>query len=225
MKVHSLNIGRPQLLSRDGRTVKSAINRKPVDGPVRVESLGFTGDEQASKKHHGGPDRAVCCYPHEHYPYFREKLGEKLGDPLDVPAFGENLTTEGLLESEVCLGDVYRIGTAVFQISQPRQPCSTLALRNGSTDLPKWINEKGYTGFYLRIIEPGEVRPGDEIRLLGRCHNDVTIHTLMQAMLNKQTPREVLARLIGLPELSQSWKDTFTQRLAALDGRPVEDSD
>ncbi|HWL93418.1 MAG TPA: MOSC domain-containing protein [Phycisphaerae bacterium] len=210
MRIISLNIGRSQPMKRGDKSMSTSINRRPVAGPVELTPQGFVGDSATNKKHHGGPDKAVCCYPHEHYPLWRERLN----DLLEIPAFGENLTTEGLLESDVCLGDVFRIGSAMVQISQPRQPCGTLAMRNNSSELPKWINEKAFTGFYLRVLEPGEVSVGDAIELLRRPNRGVTIESLLRAMLDKEAPPQRLRKLIQSPELSQAWRETFQKRVA-----------
>lgn len=209
MRILSLNIGGPQSMTRNGKTVTTSMNRTPVAEPTQLEFLGFAGDKAANGKVHGGPDKAVCCYPAEHYPYFREKLAAS----LEIPAFGENLTTEGLFESEVCIGDVFQIGQATVQISQPRQPCGTLAMRNGNPELPKWVNEKLYTGFYFRVLKPGIVRVHDAVKLIERPNAGATVETLSIAMLNKQTPRGQVEQWVALPELSQSWRETFTQRL------------
>lgn len=214
MKVVSLNVGKPEPLTFEGKRFISSINRKPATRAVMLEPLGFDGDRPGDERVHGGPDKAVCCYSHEHYPYFSRKLGTA----LDVPAFGENLTTEGMLESEVCLGDVYQIGRAAVQVSQPRQPCGTLAARNRSKQLPKWINEMAWGGFYFRVLEPGMVSPGDEITRLRRIHPGITIELLCRTLHDKQAPRERLVELVALPALSHSWRDKFERRIRVIDG-------
>lgn len=214
MRVVSLNVGEPESLTYEGRSFTSSINRKPAACAVMLETLGFDGDRPGNEQVHGGHDRAVCCFPHEHYPYFSRMLGVS----LEVPAFGENLTTEGMLESEVCLGDVYRIGRAAVQVSQPRQPCGTLAARNRSSHLPRWINEKAWCGFYFRVLEVGAVSPGDEITLMRRVHPGITIEVLTRIMLDKRAARDRLVECVSLPALSHSWRDRFERRIRVIDG-------
>ena len=156
----SLNTGRPALLPYRGRQVETSFVKVAVPDSLWLGYAGLAGDEQADKQNHGGLDKAVCVYALEHYPYWEEWLGTKLPEA----AFGENFSTTGLTESEVCIGDVYRVGNATVQVSQPRQPCYKLAARHGIKELALWTEETGFTGFYLRCPEPGEVRAGDEFQ-------------------------------------------------------------
>ena len=120
MHLISLNVGQPQLVLRGGRRYSTAINKQPVDGSLNLENTGLEGDRQADAANHGGSDKAVCCYPHEHYEYFASRLEVA---SLAIPSFGENFTTSGLLEDQVCIGDTFEVGDAVVQISQRRDPC------------------------------------------------------------------------------------------------------
>lgn len=208
MRVRSLNIGRPQLLVRGERRLSSAINRRPVDRPVLLNETGFDGDRVSDLSVHGGPDKAACCYPFEHYAHWSDSLGLA----MQVPSFGENLTTEGLLESNVCIGDTFRVGEAAVQVSQPRQPCGKLVMKHDRPDLPQRINETGFTGFYIRVLEPGPVAANDDITLLERPHADLTIERLTRTMLDKSNDPALLNRLASLPELSQSWRERFAQQ-------------
>lgn len=209
MKLVSVNVGRPAILIRQGRRFSSAIVRRPVPGPIELTADGLDGDRVSDLAVHGGPDKAVCCYPVEHYDSWRRRLRAD----LPLPAFGENLTTSGLLETAACLGDLYRIGTAVLQISQPRQPCSKLALLHGRAELPKWINQTAYTGFYCRVRTPGRLQAGDESNLLERPHPDLTIESLHRARLDPSTDRALLQRLASHPALSNAWRQHMQQRL------------
>jgi len=201
----SLNIGRPQLLVKNGRQYSTSINRRPVEGPLELGMEGLAGDRVSDLKFHGGPDKAVCCYPSEHYPHWRARLGT----PMEVPSFGEGFTTRGLLETEVCVGDVFRVGTATVEISQPRQPCSTLANKHDEPRLIAWVNETGYCGFYFRVLEAGRVQTGDALTLHDRPYPDLTIAMLFTTMLQKTADAALLRRLANLPELSQSWRERF----------------
>ncbi|NUQ46226.1 MAG: MOSC domain-containing protein [Phycisphaerae bacterium] len=209
MRIVSLNVGRPQLFMRNGRTISSAINRRPVAGPVTLTPSGLTDDRVSNSNVHGGPDKAACCYPIEHYATWRDRLGAE----LPPPSFGENFTTEGLLETAVRVGDVYRIGGAVVQVSQPRQPCNTLALKHNEPRLPRWINELGYTGFYLRVLTPGAVQTGDVWTLEQPGAADLTIATLTRLPHDPAADRSMLARLAELPELSRSWRGHMRRKL------------
>ena len=160
MKLLSVQVGRPRVVSAPrGREVRTAIYKEPVLFRVRVRRLNLDGDAQADLRVHGGPDKAVYAYDLSGYRHWKEALG------LDLPygQFGENLTVEGMPESEVRIGDVYRIGTAVLQVSQPRSPCFKLSLKMGRPDFARDFAASGHPGFYLRVLEEGDVGAGDSI--------------------------------------------------------------
>jgi MOSC domain-containing protein YiiM len=206
----SLNVGLPRLLAYRGKYVRSGFIKTPVSGSLRLGETGLVGDGQADLKYHGGTEKAVCVYPLEHYPYWEQRLDR----PLDYGAFGENFSTEGLLEAEVCIGDVYWIGTAMVQVSQPRQPCFKLAARHGVRDLALWVQQTGFTGFYFRCLEPGEVRAGDEIVLLERHAPEASVAEANRVMHRDKQDRRAIERLLGVSELSHSWRRTFEKRLS-----------
>lgn len=139
----------------------SAIGKAPVGGPVRVRRLNLEGDRQADLSVHGGENKAVYAYPSEHYPFWRTRFPDR---PMPWGSFGENFTTEGLLESEVRIGDELRIGSAAFAITQPRTPCFKLGLKFGTERMVRWFYEADRPGFYLRVLDEGEVSEGDRIR-------------------------------------------------------------
>jgi MOSC domain-containing protein YiiM len=210
MHIVSVNVGRPELVVHGERTYSTAINKVPAGGRLWLSLDGFPGDHVADSVHHGGPDKAVCCYPTEHYPTWQERLGHGLGPA----AFGENLTTAGLLEDAVCIGDVLQIGRARAQVTQPRQPCWKLANKQGEPRLVLWLNEALHTGFYLRVLEPGEVGVGDAVDLLDRPHAGYTVARAMRVMLSKPADVEELRSFLAIPALSQAWREDFTRRLA-----------
>jgi MOSC domain-containing protein YiiM len=160
MKVLSVQVGRPRDVEWRGEVVNTGIFKTPVQGPVIVRYLDLEGDEQADLTVHGGPNKAVYVYPSEHYPSWRKELPE-----LEFPfgAFGENLTVDGLLEEDVRIGDQLRIGTAEFVVTQPRMPCYKLAVRFNRTDMLKRLLRSRRTGFYLRVLQEGELTAGDVI--------------------------------------------------------------
>ena len=210
----SLNAGKPKPLPYRSRTVQSAFVKLPVEGPLRLDNNGLEGDAQADLVGHGGPNRRVCVYPLEHHRYWAERIGH----PLGFGAFGENFSTEGLVESEVVVGDLYLVGEpgqgAVVQVSQPRTPCYKLAARHGRKELAAWFAKSGITGFYLRLVEPGEVRAGDAFTLLDRPAHGVTVLETNRIMYRDRHDVAGLERLVSVPELSVPWLETFEQRLA-----------
>ncbi|MFN8533445.1 MAG: MOSC domain-containing protein [Dehalococcoidia bacterium] len=208
----SLNIGQPAPLAYRFSTVQTAFGKRPVAGPLRISPSGIDGDAQADLSVHGGPAKVACVFPSEHYPVWESRLGRK----LEVPAFGENFTTEGLLEHEVCIGDRYRAGSALLEVSQPRQPCYKLATWNSERKLALWLEQAGQTGFYFRCIEAGEVAPGDAITLVDRPHPQATIDEANRVMHTDKLDREGLQRLLALEALSDSWRETFVARLDGI---------
>lgn len=160
-RVHTLAVGRVALLRHGGLDIPSAIRKIPVTGTVMLSGLGLAGDEQADSVLHGGPDKAVSVYPWEHYAYWAQELGLVLGDA----AFGENVTSVGLLESEVFVGDVFDWGQATVQVSQPRRPCFKVGARYDRGDLPAAVERTRRTGFYLRVLRSGRVAATDALVL------------------------------------------------------------
>jgi MOSC domain-containing protein YiiM len=210
MRVISVSAGRPALVVCNGRTYSTAINKRPARGTVELNAEGLAGDRVADDRHHGGPDQALCCYPYEHYPHWQKQLNRF----LEPPAFGENLTTQGLLETGTCIGDILEVGSARVQVTQPRQPCWKLANRHHERRLPAWINALGYTGFYMRVLEPGEVCAGDELTLVERPCRSLTVWTVMQLLLNGG-PETLLERCVELDLLGRSCRRQLADRLRA----------
>jgi MOSC domain-containing protein YiiM len=222
MQIVSLNIGRPQVLVRHGRQYSSAINRKPADGPIELTVEGLAGDRVSDDRVHGGPDKALCCYPIEHYEPAAAWLND--GGRLDaaqdsppaelpVPSFGENLTTRGLLEAEVCIGDTFRVGSAVVQVSQPRQPCGKLALKHSAPQMPAWIVQTGFTGFYFRVLQAGRICAGDPLGLTERPCLDFTITGMIRHRFAESPDHAWLERAIALPQLSTAFRAQLQARL------------
>jgi MOSC domain-containing protein YiiM len=156
-------VGRPKIVEHRGRRVSTAIFKRPVEGKIALTRLNLEGDEQADLTVHGGPDKAVYSYASEHYPWWQEQLPD-----VDFPygKFGENLTTEGLLESDVCIGDEFQVGTAVIKVSQPRLPCYKLGIKFGRADVIKKFIRSGLSGIYFSVVQEGVLSEGDEIIFL-----------------------------------------------------------
>ena len=165
MKILSVQVGRPRTVAHLGRDVRTAIFKEPVLFPVAVRRLGLAGDVQADLRVHGGPDKAVYAYDEGGYLHFRHALARE----LPFGQFGENLTVAGMPETEVRLDDVYRAGSALFQVTQPRSPCFKLGIRMEMPSFLKMFLESGRTGFYLRVLEEGQIAAGDSIELVSRA--------------------------------------------------------
>ena len=210
-RLRSLQIGRPRPLPyRDGE-ILSAFARRAAAGPVALGSVGLAGDEVGDKENHGGPDKAVCAYPFEHYPYWAERLGRELPEA----AFGENFTTQGLIEQELRIGDVFRAGDAVVQVSQPRSPCYKIAARHGIKQLTAWVRQTRRTGFYLRVLEPGDVAAGDRLELVERPPHEITVDEVNRVAFHDEEDLDGVRAVLEARELTESWRAWFTERLAA----------
>jgi MOSC domain-containing protein YiiM len=208
--VVSLQVGTPQQREwTDGELWESAIFKNPVDGPVLLARRGFEGDKQADTKNHGGADKAALVYAHAHYP---DWCAER--DALLPPAaFGENLTVSDLTEAEVCIGDVYRIGAATVQVSQPRQPCWKQERRLEWPGLIVRMVDTGRTGWYLRVREPGAIAPGDTLTLLERPHPEWTVAEANRIKYHAKGEKEAVQRLSDCPALAWVWRNSLKRRL------------
>lgn len=192
----------------------SAIAKQEHDGPLQVGALGLDGDEQGDPKVHGGPDKAVHCYPWAHYPGWRQELGLAAAALLAQPgAFGENFCiAPGLDEQQVCIGDRWQIGSAVFELSQGRQPCWKLNERFGQRDMALRVQQSLRAGWYLRVLSPGQVQAGSAIYLLDRPHPSWTVARLLQLIAERECEPDTLGQVLELP-LPASWRKLFTRRL------------
>jgi len=198
-RVLSVNVGQPRTVRHEGRTVRTGIWKAPVTGKVRLTRLGFEGDGQADRRVHGGPNRAAYLYPHEHYAHWTPRLG---GGPLPMGQFGENLTTEGLLETTVHVRDVYAIGAARVRIEGPRGPCFKLGIRTGDPAIVAPFLASGRLGFYLSVFEEGLIEAGDPIVLLNRTEGAVPFSDLIAAAFLPGMSREDRNRVIGSPGIT-----------------------
>ncbi|MBP1156705.1 MULTISPECIES: MOSC domain-containing protein [unclassified Paenibacillus] len=209
----SINVGQPKTVSYQKKELLTGIYKSPAASPIFLSRLNFEGDGQADLIHHGGADKAVCVYPHEHYSYWESVIGTS----LPLAAFGENLTISGLTEEQVCIGDTFRLGQAVVQVSQPRQPCFKLSVKLGRTDLPLLVQNTGYTGYYFRVLEEGLVNKEDGLVPLDRLPKLFTLAYANRIMHQEKTNRTAMEELLQVEELSSSWKATFHKRLDEKD--------
>lgn len=213
MKLVSVNIGVPREVVRHGRTVTTAIYKQPVTGRVALRKTNLDGDRQADLTVHGGEYKAVYCYPIEQYDYWRRELP---GRELPMAIFGENFTTEGLLENSVHLGDRFSIGTTEVVVTQPRLPCYKLGVRFESDDMVKRFLASRRTGFYLAVLREGEVGTGDAIERIARDPNAVPVSEITRLYVAKTYRDDDLAaleRALRVASLPESWKEYFRERL------------
>jgi len=210
MKLISVNVGQPRRVPWQGQTVATGIFKEPVEGSVQLRRLNLDGDQQADLKVHGGPNKAVYVYPSEHYEFWRRELP---GTELPWGAFGENFTTEGLLEDGACIGDRFRVGSAVVAVTQPRMPCYKLGIKFGRNDIIKRFLASRRTGFYFSVAEEDVVRAGDAVELLAREENRVSVADIVQLYVADYPDPDLLRQAAGLAALPANWRDYFLQRL------------
>lgn len=211
LRLQALRVGAARPL--DGAGPVSAIAKAAVDTPLWLGPEGFAGDEQGNRRHHGGPEKAVHHYPYDHYPFWRETLPGPPAVLAESGAFGENLATEGLTETDVCIGDTFRLGEAVVQVSQGRQPCRTLNARFGVADMARRVQDAGRTGWYYRVLEPGEVAPDARLELIERRHTHWPLTRLLRGLFHEPGNLAELDQMVELPELAESWRCLVRTRL------------
>jgi MOSC domain-containing protein YiiM len=210
-RVVSVQVGRPREVAWRGKTVLTSIWKEAVAGAVRVGRLGLDGDAQSDLSVHGGVEKAVYAYPSEHYAWWREQLGV---ERLPWGAFGENLTLEGLLEGELGIGDRLRIGTAELHVTQPRTPCFKLGVRFGDPAMVKRFLASGRSGFYLAVECEGALRAGDDVAVVARHPQLLTVAEAADLQTERVRDPERLRRAAEHPALAESWRREFAERLA-----------
>jgi MOSC domain-containing protein YiiM len=209
MQVISVNVGLPKDLPVGDWFVPSGIFKTPVHGSVCVRTLNLDGDGQADLTVHGGQDKAVYLYPSEHYLFWQQELGRQ----LEWGSLGENLTTAGITEENICAGDQLQIGSVVLQVTQPRLPCFKLAAKFHRKDIIETFVASRKTGFYTRVLHEGSLQAGDSIVLLQRDQVQLSIHELAGLYFNKQAPRAEIERALSVTALSKSWREYFQSML------------
>ena len=217
MKLVSVNTGTPQVVPWHERTVNTAIYKRPVEGRVMVRKLNVDGDRQADLKVHGGEYKAVYGYPVEHYEYWKSELSRR---ELPFGMFGENFTTDGMLEDTTYLGDRFAVGAVEVIVTQPRRPCYKLGVKFESDDMVKRFLKSGRTGFYLAVTREGEVGAGDEIRLVARDENAVSVADINRLYVAKKYAGEdvtLAQRALRVATLPEAWKEYFRERVAEVE--------
>ncbi|MCI0370875.1 MAG: MOSC domain-containing protein [candidate division NC10 bacterium] len=217
MRVVSVNVGLPREVHWKGKRATTAIFKEPVAGRVVVRTLNLDGDRQADLSVHGGPSKALYLYPVEHYAYWRRELPEMT---LPWGMFGENLTTEGLLEDAANIGDRFRVGSAEVLVTEPRLPCFKLGIRFGRNDIIKRFLASGRTGFYAAVLKEGDVAAGDAIERLGRDPNNVAVPDITRLYVSEKGNRELLRRALRVEALPEGWREYFREELAKVGRSP-----
>jgi MOSC domain-containing protein YiiM len=205
--IQVLNIGLPKKEIFHGKTFITGMCKKPVSGPLLLTRLGFEGDGVGDRKNHGGTDKAVCVYSLDHYAHWETVLGI----PMPEAAFGENFSVAGLQEGGIHIGDIFRAGSALVQVSQPRQPCSTLAARYGRSDFAKLVSDSGRTGLYVKVLEEGRVKAGDSLDLIEQDSRQVSISFANHIWYHDRKNREAVERVLSVPALSEAWRKSFLE--------------
>ncbi|HEX3249503.1 MAG TPA: MOSC domain-containing protein [Pyrinomonadaceae bacterium] len=210
MKIISVNVGLPRLVLRNDEPVSTGIFKEPVTGRVTLRTLNLDGDRQSDLSVHGGPQKAVYLYPSEHYEFWKRELPD-----MDLPwgMFGENFTSEGILETETTIGDKVRIGTAELMVTQPRMPCYKLGIRFGRADIIKRFLVSERTGFYFSVLKEGEVGAGDQIELLEKNDSGVRVVDVTRLYSSDKENVDLLRRAIATEPLPENWKEYFRKRI------------
>jgi MOSC domain-containing protein YiiM len=209
MRVLSVNVGLPREVKWRGKPVTTGIYKEPVAGPVRIRTLNLDGDRQADLRVHGGRDKAVYAYPSEFYELWSRERRELAFGP---GMFGENLTTEGLLDSDVSVGDRFRVGTAELVVTQPRLPCFKLGIKMGRDEFVTEFLERALYGFYLGIVREGEVEAGDSIVELVRDPRGFRVTEIARLYARDRDDAEGMRHAAELDVLPESWRDYFRKR-------------
>jgi MOSC domain-containing protein YiiM len=213
MKLISLNVGLPRVVESNGEPVTTGIFKEPKQGPVMLRTLNLDGDRQADLTVHGGVSKAVYGYPVEHYEFWRRELPDM---ELPFGMFGENFTTEGLREDTLNVGDRFRIGEAELMVSEPRLPCYKLGIKFGRSDILRRFLQSRRTGFYFAVAKEGQVEAGDQIELLSRDSNNITIADITRLYAFEKDDVDTLRRAVELEALSESWREYFQKQIHKL---------
>jgi len=208
MKLLSLNISGLRQVEHRGKTVGTGIFKEPVTGPVKATRLTLEGDRQVDLRYHGGEHKAIYAYPHEHYATWAEELGR---DDLTFGQFGENFTTEGLLETNVHIGDRFRVGEALVEVTQPRVPCFKLGIKMGDPHFVRIFLESERCGFYLRVLEEGAVEAGDAIEQEFTHPERISIQYIHHLYFQDSLNKDEIKRALTVEALSKEWRQQLRE--------------
>ena len=220
MKLISVNVGLPRVVMSNGDPVSTGIFKEPVAGRVRLRTLNLDGDRQADLSVHGGSSKAVYAYPSEHYDYWKRELPEM---KLPWGMFGENFTTTGLVESELNIGDKFRVGSAAVMVTEPRLPCYKLGIKFGRSDIVKrFLASEQRTGFYFAVLQEGDVGVGDPIELIEKSKDSLRVSDVTGLYTHEKHNVGLLRRAIEVAALPESWRSYFQHRLQKLTGPSLD---
>ncbi len=214
-RVLSVNVGMPRQVETPAALVLTSIFKSPVAGRLAVQRHNIAGDRQSDLRVHGGPHKAVYSYPIEHYSFWQEQLPEMR---LEYGVFGENLTTEGLTEEAVSIGDQFRIGSAVLQVTQPRMPCYKLGIRFQRADMVKRFWQSGRSGIYFSVVTEGDLAAGDLIERVAHDDDSISVADVVRLYRGDEKNNELFERALRAP-LSGSWKEELRESRTALNNR------
>ncbi|MCT2534445.1 MOSC domain-containing protein [Aquibacillus koreensis] len=211
-QVISLNVGKPRAYTWNNKELFTGFVKQPVHEKVWLSKLGFTGDGQADRKNHGGEDKALLMYAKDHYNFWQTQYSQE----FNMPSFGENITIDGLLEEDVSVGDVFTLGEAEIQVSQPRQPCYKIAEVHQIKDIPAVVTETGFTGYYFRVLKEGYVSPNDQLTLMKKDENKVSIAYIHQSLFHERQDENRIRKILEVDALAASLRASLTKRLIKL---------
>jgi MOSC domain-containing protein YiiM len=220
MKLLSVNVSLPKEVPHGRKTVSTGIFKERVGGQVMLRTTNLDGDGQADLENHGGVDRAAYAYSIENYDHWRRELG---WNEFAFGQFGENFTVEGMMEDDIHIGDVFRIGDALVEVSQPRPPCFKLGIKMGMAGFPKQFLASGRVGFYLRVLEEGEVGAGDVFERVGSDPEQVSVQEMSRLLFFEPENLEGAKRALRIRALSPGWRESFEERLAKAGGVDEQD--
>src|SRR3954471_6410870 len=213
----SVNVGLPREIEWKGKTVRTAVWKDAVRGRRKVGRLNIDGDGQGDLQGHGGEHRAVLVYQIDSYRYWGRELGRK---DLVYGQFGENFTVDGLPDDEVCIGDRYRIGSALFEVSQPRTTCYRVGIRMDEPQMAALLTSTGRPGFYFRVLEEGDVAADDAIVCVAKGPERMTVAVVNSLLYSNAHPRDLLERALRIPALSPGWRGSFEALVKSQDAEP-----
>lgn len=207
-KIINLAVGKPKEYNWNGKKELSGIGKSAVQS-IKVEKSIIAGDDVANHDFHGGPDRVVCLYPFEHYSYWEEVFQKK----LILPAFGENITATGMTEEQVCIGDIYKIGNSILQITQGRIPCVTISNYNEEKQLLKNLVETTLTGYFFRVLEEGTIKFDSEITLLEKHSKEISVSFATQILFHQKEDQASIEKILTVDALAEDWRNRFLKLL------------
>ncbi|MEW9502374.1 MOSC domain-containing protein [Jeotgalibacillus marinus] len=211
-KVKSINLGKIETLTFGDKTFETAIRKQAITEPAFITKLGLVEDEQAFE-HHGGTEKALCLYPYDYYAFWSDLLGHLEGPAL----FGENLSTLGLTEKNTHIGDAFKLGEAVIQVTEPRQPCYKLAAKYGVPDMVVRMRDSGYTGFLFRVLQEGWVSPEDHLELIEQHPHHVTVSFANDVKFSKKPSKEAIETILAVDALSVTLRESLMKKLNKVD--------